>query len=109
MKWRCGKDEEINSTTNNSNNISQPVVQSKLPLCKKNLAALVTNNENHNNFQNKLQTILEEPDIQPKEGYLDKAESSHFITTTCPGKTVTHKPMQVSCENITTMDSIATK
>ena len=97
------------NSTKNSNSISQPVVQSKFPSCKKNLATLVTNNEKYNSVRNKLLTILEEPDIQPATGYLDTAASSHFITTTCPGKPIVHKLMQVGCANTTTMDSIAKK
>ena len=75
---------------------------------KKKLTALVTNNEMHNNWKKLLQ-ILGVPGIQTEEGYLDTAATSHFITTTCPGKPVAHKPMQVCCTNTTTMDSTATK
>ena len=99
----------MHNNTNNSNSISQPVVQNKLLSCKKNLAALVTNNKKYNSVRNKLLTILEEPDVQPTTGYLDTAASSHFITSTCPGKPIVYKPMQVGCTNTTTMDSIATK
>ena len=42
-RWRHGKEDKKDNSTNK--NISESVVQSKLPLCKKHLAALVMSNE----------------------------------------------------------------
>ena len=49
--WRHGKEEKMYNSTNNNNNISQQVVQSKFPSCKRNLAALVTSNIKYNSVQ----------------------------------------------------------
>ena len=63
-------------------------------------------------LQKQLLIMLEEPTPTTKKetyGKLDSGSTSHFIITTCPGKTVQHKPMTVTCANTTTMDSIGTK
>ena len=69
----------------------------------------MANNEKYNSVRNKLLAKLEEPDAQPATGFLDTAASSHFITTTCPGKPIERKLMWVGCANTMKMDSIATK
>ena len=56
--------------------------------------------------------MLEEPEPSANrqtEGHLHSAATNHFITKTCPGKTIEHKSMKTGYANTTTMNSTATR